>query len=231
MSVAAHVLKRAGVASMALVALTLMLIVPAGRAVAQDQAQGQGQGQGQGGGGGRGGQGGGGRGNFDPEQFRQRMNERIKEYLGASDDEWGVIQPKLEKVMQLQRQTSTGGGMGFLFRGRGGPGGGGPGGAGGAGGGGPNGDGGGRRGGGGGGPGGPGGLFGADDNSPVRQASRDLQQAVESNANADQLKAKMTALRSARTKAKEELGKAQEDLRGLLSAKQEAALVAAGMLE
>ena len=41
----------------------------------------------------------------------------------------------------------------------------------------------------------------------------------------------MAAYRDAKTKAKEELTKAQEDLRGLLSAKQEAALVAAGMLE
>ena len=56
----------------------------------------------------------------DPAQFRQRMMDRLKEQLGATDDEFKVIQPKLEKVM-----TSRGGGMmGGMGRGRG-PGGGG----------------------------------------------------------------------------------------------------------
>jgi hypothetical protein len=192
-----------------------MLVVPAGGAVAQDQNQGQDRG-------GRGGPGGG-RGNFDPEQFRQRIAERMKEALGASDEEFAIIQPKIEKVMQLQRQTASGGGMGALFvgggRGRGGPGGGG--------GGGDRGPGGGGGGGAGGGPGGP---FGSD-NSPVAEARRDLQKSVEANASADELKAKMAKLREARTKAREDLTKAQNELRELLTMKQEAALVMMGMLE
>ncbi|MGE5608946.1 MAG: hypothetical protein ACM359_06815, partial [Bacillota bacterium] len=48
---------------------------------------------------GRGGRGQQGAGNFDPAQFRQRMMDRMKERLGASDDEWKVLQPKFEKVM------------------------------------------------------------------------------------------------------------------------------------
>lgn len=205
MSAGTHVMTRAGVASMALVALALMLVVP-GRAFAQDQQPGERQRGGQEGpGGGRDGPGGG-RGNFDPEQFRQRIAERMKEALGANDDEFAVIQPKIEKVMDLQRQSAGGGGMGMIFGGgRGGPGGGGGG-----------------RGG-----RGPGG----GDDSPVSVARRDLQKSVEANAGPDELKAKMAALRDARAKGREELTKAQQELRELLTMKQEAALVMMGMLE
>jgi hypothetical protein len=62
--------------------------------------------------------GGGGRGNFDPAQFRQQMMDRFKEQLGASDDEWKAIQPKLEKVMEVRQASFAGFG-----RGRGGGGG------------------------------------------------------------------------------------------------------------
>src|SRR5215208_6905495 len=63
------------------------------------------------------------RGNFDPAQFRERRMNQIKEQLGASDDEWKVIQPKVDKVMNAQRET-FGGGRGFGGRGGGGGGGG-----------------------------------------------------------------------------------------------------------
>src|SRR5687768_10429647 len=55
--------------------------------------------EGGGGGGGQdGGRGGrGGRGNFDPAQARERMMQFYKENLAASDEDWKVIQPKLEK--------------------------------------------------------------------------------------------------------------------------------------
>jgi len=42
------------------------------------------------------------RGNFDPAQFRQRMDERMKEALGATDEEWKVLQPKIEKVQRRE---------------------------------------------------------------------------------------------------------------------------------
>jgi hypothetical protein len=201
MAVASHVLNRAGVASVGLLALVLSAAMPS-VTIAQDQP-GQG-GRGPGGpGGGPGGPGG--RGNFDPEQFRQRIAERMKEVLGANDEEWGVIQPKLEKVMTLQRQSAGGRGMGMLFGGRGGRG--------------PGGD-----------RGSRGGPFG-DDDSAVSQRSRELQQAVESNASSDELKAKLAALREARAKAREDLTKAQTELRELLTMKQEASLVMMGMLE
>jgi hypothetical protein len=65
----------------------------------------------------------GGRGNFDPAEWQKRMMDRFKEQLKAPDDEWAVIQPKLEKVMTAQRESRAGG----MFGGgrRGGPGGGG----------------------------------------------------------------------------------------------------------
>src|SRR6185503_6952150 len=47
-----------------------------------------------------GGPGAGGPQRFDPAQFRQMMLDRLREQLKASDEEWGVLQPKLEKVMQ-----------------------------------------------------------------------------------------------------------------------------------
>jgi hypothetical protein len=62
-------------------------------------------------GGDRGGQGGD-RGRWDPAQMRQRMEGWMKEQLKVNDDEWKVIQPKLEKVFNLQRDT-RGGGMMF----------------------------------------------------------------------------------------------------------------------
>lgn len=60
-----------------------------------------------GGGGGGGGNGGfGRRGNFDPAQVQQRMLDRIKTALGASDDEFEAIQPKVLAVMQDQRDAN-----------------------------------------------------------------------------------------------------------------------------
>jgi len=75
-----------------------------------------------GGGGAPGGPGGGPGGRFDPAQFRQMMMDRLRDRLKASDEEWAVLQPKLEKVMQAQQNSMGGGGMGMFF-GRGGPGG------------------------------------------------------------------------------------------------------------
>jgi len=154
---------------------------------------------------------GGGRGNFDPAAFRQRMMDRLKTELGASDDEMQALMPKIEKVMQLQRDA--GGGRGFGRRG-GGPGGpGGPGGN--------------------GGPGGPGG--GPPTNatpSPVREKSADLQATLENkDAKPDEIKAKLDALRAARAQAKQDLAAAQQELKGLLTQRQEAVLVENGMLE
>ena len=222
MSAASHRRRKAGVFMTGLFGAALAVVSvgqPASAQQDQNQGQGQGQGQDRGDRGDRGGRRGGGGGGFDPEQFRQQISQRMKERLGASDEEWAVLQPKVEKVMTAQRQASSGGrGMGMLFGGGGrrGGGDGGPGGGG---------------GGGGGGRGGAGGPFGGNDDSPVAQKARDLQQSIDNNAGADELKAKLTALREARTKAREQLTQAQTELKELLTAKQEASMVVMGLLE
>lgn len=66
---------------------------------------------------GRGGRGG--RGNFDPAQFMKDRMDHIKTTLGATDDEWKVLQPKIEKIGKLAMQT-RGMGMGMGRGGRGG---------------------------------------------------------------------------------------------------------------
>lgn len=157
-----------------------------------------------GGGGGQPGQPGGrgNRGNFDPAQFRQRMMQRIQEQLGATDEEMQALSPKIEKVMQLQRDA--GGGRGGF---------------------------GGRRGGG---PGGPGGQNAAQDPnaSAVQKAVADLRATLENkDAKPDEIKAKLDAVRQARAQAKQDLTAAQQELKGLLTQRQEAVMVEMGMLE
>lgn len=57
------------------------------------------------------------RGGFDPARMREMMVERIKEQLAPTDEEWGVIKPKLEKVMETRFQQLVGGFGGFGRRG------------------------------------------------------------------------------------------------------------------
>lgn len=78
-----------------------------------------------GGGGFGGGGGGGGMANFDPTAIRDMLMQRFQQQLGATDEEWKVIQPPFMKVMQLQLDTGQGmmGALRGLGRGPGGPGG------------------------------------------------------------------------------------------------------------
>lgn len=161
-------------------------------------------------------------------EFRQRMNDRLKAALKASDDEWAVIQPLLEKVQTAQRATMGGGGFGGGGRRQ-------RGGGGGNGGGGNNGGGqqnspGGPGGGGPGGPGGPGGFRGPrGGGSPESEA---LRTALESDStSADDIKAKLQALRDSRKKAAGDLEQAREDLKKVLTLRQEATLVEFGLLD
>ena len=147
-------------------------------------------------------------------EFQERFNTMLKEQLGTTDDEWKVLQPKIEKVMTARRNSGGGGGgFGFGGGGRGGPGGGGRG----------NRDGGGGAGGGG----------GSDaDQSPVTKASRDLRTALENkDTPAEEITKRLTALREAREKARAELTSAQKELKEVLTQRQEAVLVTFGMLE
>jgi hypothetical protein len=49
----------------------------------------------------------------DPEQFRAQMMERYREQLDVkSDDEWKIIETRIGKVMEAQRDSRMGGGFG-----------------------------------------------------------------------------------------------------------------------
>jgi len=41
-------------------------------------------------------------------EFRRRMEDRMRQQLGATEEEWKVLQPRIEKVQQLQRQIRFG---------------------------------------------------------------------------------------------------------------------------
>jgi hypothetical protein len=190
----------------------VLALMAAGLSIAQ-QAGGQGGGRR----GGFGGPGGGPGGNFDPAQFRQRMAERMKEQLGADDQAWKVIEPRLMKVMELNRQTQAGGrgGMMAMFgamRGqRGGPGG-------------PGGD-----------QGGPQGMRGRGpqgEPTAVEKAMAQLRTTLQNqSASADEIKTALTNVRAAREKARQELAVAQQDLKKILTVRQEAILVEMGQLD
>jgi hypothetical protein len=62
---------------------------------------------------------GGDRRGWDPAQARERMSNWMKEQLAVNDEEWKVIQPKVEKVFNVRRDASGGGGF-FGGRSRGG---------------------------------------------------------------------------------------------------------------
>jgi hypothetical protein len=69
-------------------------------------------------------------------------------------------------------------------------------------------------------------------NSEVQKAVNHLNQLLRSSDSTDdQIKAACAAVRDARTKAKTELTKAQDDLKAVVTARQEAVLLAMGMLE
>ena len=164
------------------------------------QGGGGGGGQGGGAGGGRGGPGGGGGGRFDPQQMRQMMLSRAKESVGATDEEWKVLGPKVEKVQTLSMQL-RGGQRGMFGGGRGG-----------------------RQ------EAAP--AQPAQQQSAVEKAAEDLRTTLENkDAKPDDVKKKLEALREAREKAKQDLAQAQDELRQILTVKQEAQLVLMGLLD
>jgi hypothetical protein len=156
-------------------------------------------------GGNGGGGGGGGRGNFDPAAFQQRMMDNVRDQLGFTNDtEWSAIQPMIQKVMDARRDAA-GAGMGRLF-GRGNRGGNNNGN-----------NGGGRR----------GGMFGGTP-SPEAEA---LQKAIDDNAPAAQIKAALAKFVASQKEKQAKLQQAQENLRKVLTVKQEAQATLLGLLE
>ncbi len=152
-----------------------------------------------------GGRRGGGGGNFDPAQFQQQMLDRVRERMEmTNDDEWAAVQGLVQKVMDARRATFSGMGGGFGRRG-------------------------GNNGGGGGDNANRGGGRGGFVPPPSPEAE-DLQKALEAKASPDELKAKMSKLRDSRKAKEAALAKAQDDLRKVLTVRQEATAVSMGLL-
>lgn len=144
---------------------------------------------------------GGDRGNFNPEEFRQRMAERMKTSLKVTDEEWAVLSPLIEKVQTVQRES-----MGSRFGGFGGRGGG-------------------DRGGGGGNSGGDSTRPGAAESTALRTALES------ESTSPEDLKAKLAAVRDFRKKSAAQLAAARADLQKVVTVRQEAVLVSMGILE
>jgi hypothetical protein len=189
-------------------AVVATLCLSAENLLAQADAAGNGAGNGFGGNGGNGGNGfggGGGRrggGNFDPAQRLQMQMDNIRTQLEITNDtDWAAIQPLVQKVLDARTALGNAGRGGFGGRG------------------------GGRRGGGGqGGPGGPGGQTTA---SLEQQA---LQKAIDDDAPAAQIKNALDRYEASQKTKQATLAAAQEALREVLSAKQEAQATLMGLL-
>lgn len=177
--------------------MVAMMSLGTGQVLAQPNSGGQ---RGPGGprDGGRGGRG------FDPEQMRQRIMERYKEMLEiTNDDEWKAIEPRVQKVMELRRESFSGMGRGFFGRG--------------------------SRGGGSSASGDRSdrgrGMFGEP--NPAAEA---LQKAIDSKASKAEMKAALEKYLASRKEKQAEMEKAQENLRKLLTPRQEAIATLSGLL-
>ena len=146
---------------------------------------------------------------FDPQRMRQMMEQRIQQMLGATDQEWKVLEPRVMKVSEISRQVGGGGRGGMMMFGAMG----------------------GRRGPLGDRPGGRQGPSGRE-LTAVEKAQEQLLTLLENTAaTPEQIKKHLTALRSAKEKAKQQLATAQKELRKIVTVRQEARLVLLGMLD
>ena len=145
-------------------------------------------------------------GAWDPEQmkkrieeFRKQMSQQMQKDMGATDDEWKVLEPKIQKLTELSMKTRAGAMGNRFFRI---------------------------------------GMGGADNEKPdpAETARKDLQKVLDNkDAKPDEVQKALAAYRDARDKAKaaakQELDKAQKDLRDILTQRQEAYLVTRGLLD
>ena len=132
-------------------------------------------------------------------EFRKRVQERMRESLGASEEEWKVLQPRIEKVQRLSGQSRFGGMRGMFGRGRrGGRGGDRQ-----------------RR-----------DAGAARPQSDIQKKTQALRKVLENkDSKAADIKAGLKALREARVKARADLAKAQKGLREVITLRQEGQLV------
>jgi hypothetical protein len=148
----------------------------------------------------------GGRGNFDPAQFRQRMMDRLKEQLEVTDDaEWKALEPMVQAVTDARMATMGGMGRGMF----GGP----------------------RRGGNNNNNGNAAdqprrGGFG----QPPSPEADALQKAIDAKAPKAEIKAALDKFVASRKAKQAQLEKAQDDLRKVLTSRQEAIATLNGLL-
>lgn len=146
-------------------------------------------------------------GNFDPAQMKERMVESFKDRMSiTNDDEWKVISAAIGKVVDAQFDARSGAmrAFGGMRRQR-------------------NNDNGGDNGG-----------QQPPRNNPFGQAAPEadaLSKAIEDKAPAEEIKAKLAALRDANAAKEAKLTAAQEDLKKLLTSRQEAVGVLYGILK
>jgi hypothetical protein len=134
--------------------------------------------------------------NFNPEEFRKQMAERLKGELKATDDEWAVLGPMIEKVTTAQRAASTRG-----FRPPGG------------------------------GNNGGGGATTTSDRPGAAEQSALRETLANENASKEDIQSKLGAVRAQRKQAQSDLETAREDLKKVVTLRQEAILVSAGILD
>ncbi len=152
-------------------------------------------------------------GNFDPEQMRERFSQMMRERLDVKDDaEWKLIEERIAKVNEARREAGGFGAFGGF---------------------------------GGGGFGGRNFARGGDDQGQRARGNRAggrgpgaslpeaeaLRAAIERNASPDEIKQKLAKYREARKAKEAALAKAREELRQVLSVRQEAVAVTMGLLE
>jgi hypothetical protein len=130
----------------------------------------------------------------------EKSLQRYEELLGASDEEWAVIEPRLAAVVAWQREAGVGGANAKVPKGNKLP-----------------------------------KVDAGGGQAPLSQAGEQAmalrELAMEKDARAGEMKERLERLRAERVKAKEELHKARERLRELLSVRQEVILVLAGVLD
>jgi len=141
----------------------------------------------------------------DPEQVqkiigevRKQAQNRLKDTLGATDEEWQVLAPKIEKVQGLMLQNQGGAVAAALARF------------------------------------GAGGAVagGQPEPSEVQKKLQALQELLRNKeSSVEEVRLALAAYREAKTKAAAELEKARAELREVVTVKQEARLVALGLLE
>ena len=148
--------------------------------------------------------GGGDRGNASPQDMQARMLNVLRERMGVTnDDEWAVISERLAKVTEARRAAAGGPGAAMMFAGRG--------------------------------PGGDSGR-GGDRGSSTRSRTGGgtevaaLTAAVQDKLPDAEIKSRLDRVRELRKQNEAALAKAQEDLRAVLSVRQEAIAVLAGLL-